>query len=134
MSSNGCDTKTPPPNYALEDPIDPQAPSSTNPSAPQQINHMSTLSGNLSSLFLNPEYSDVNLIVEGVTFPAHRIILAARSEYFRALLFGGMKESQENEVHLSCVTVKAFKIVLKYVYSGVIVLGGANDITLDVLG
>lgn len=81
-----------------------------------EIEHLSQLSENLSMLCLNPEYSDVTLIVEGQRLHAHKVmglmfgacflsllsvqvILAARSEYFRALLYGGMKES--SQVNLS---------------------------------
>ena len=47
------------------------------------IDHVSSLSSNLGDLIDNSEYSDINLVVEGRQFPAHRVILAARSEYFR---------------------------------------------------
>jgi BTB/POZ domain-containing protein 9 len=46
------------------------------------------------------------------------VILAARSEYFRALLFGGMKESSQQEIELVDTPPEAFKILLKYVYAG----------------
>jgi hypothetical protein len=39
-----------------------------------------------------PELADVVLVVEGQRFPAHRVVLAARSEYFRGLLLSGMQE------------------------------------------
>jgi len=87
--------------------------------SPSDVDHIATLSENLSTtLFLNAEYSDLQLIVEGKSFPAHRIILASRSEYFRALLYGGMRESQQSEVELQGAPIGAFKILLKYIYSG----------------
>lgn len=48
-----------------------------------QVNHIRELSADVGKLFYNPDYSDVKLIVQGVEFSAHKIILAARSEYFR---------------------------------------------------
>lgn len=100
------------------------------------VDHVVILSDNLkNSLFLNPEYADVFLIVEGVKFPAHRIILAARSEYFRALLFGGMRESVQTDVELKGATTAAFKVLLKYVYTGRLSLSELKeDVILDVLG
>ena len=100
------------------------------------VDHVNMLSDNLkSSLFLNPDYADVHLVVEGVSFPAHRIILAARSQYFRALLYGGMKESTQSEVELKAATTIAFKSLLKYVYTGRMALGELKeDVILDVLG
>lgn len=37
----------------------------------------------IGKLFYNTDYSDVTLVVDGVEFRAHKVILAARSEYFR---------------------------------------------------
>jgi len=47
------------------------------------IDHVSSLSSNLGDLIDNTEYNDVTLVVEKRRFPAHKVILAARSEYFR---------------------------------------------------
>lgn len=56
-------------------------------------------------------------------FPAHKVILASRSDYFRALLYGGLKESQQSEIHMKSATIEAFKGLLKYIYTGQISLG-----------
>lgn len=53
------------------------------------------LSEHIGSLCLSSEYSDVTLIVEEQRIPAHKVILAASSDYFRALLYGGMRESSQ---------------------------------------
>lgn len=47
------------------------------------IDHVSSLSSNLGELVENSEYSDITLVVEERRFQAHKVILAARSEYFR---------------------------------------------------
>ena len=47
------------------------------------IEHVQFLSENIGELFLKSDYSDVTLKVENQTFHAHKVILAARSEYFR---------------------------------------------------
>ena len=44
--------------------------------------------------------------------------MASRSDYFRALLYGGMKESQQTEIELKSATIGAFKGLLKYIYTG----------------
>lgn len=78
------------------------------------------------------DYSDVTFIVEGKQLPAHRVILAARSDYFRALLYGGgFVESGQNEINVQ-VPYKAFKALLQYVYSGVLSLNKMEN-TIDVL-
>jgi hypothetical protein len=37
---------------------------------------------------------------------------------FRALLFGGMRESQQSEIELKGTSLRAFKGLLKYIYTG----------------
>lgn len=49
------------------------------------IDHVSSLSNHLGELIENSEYSDIALVVEQRRFPAHKVILAARSEYFRSV-------------------------------------------------
>lgn len=83
---------------------------------------------------MNNDYSDVVFIVEGQKLPAHRVMMAARSEYFRALLYGGLSESQQTEINLK-VPINAFKALLRYIYSGYLALSQmSDDIILDTLG
>lgn len=71
----------------------------------------------MAQLCQSSNYSDVTFIVENEKIPAHRVILAARSEYFRALLYGGLSEASQSEIVLK-IPLEAFKALLKYVYSG----------------
>lgn len=43
-------------------------------------------------------------------------------EFCRALLFGGMRESSQNQIVIKDSSVDAFKILLKYIYTGLITL------------
>ncbi|XP_017481265.1 PREDICTED: BTB/POZ domain-containing protein 9 isoform X1 [Rhagoletis zephyria] len=88
----------------------------------------------MAQLCMNDDYSDVTFIVENERLPAHRVILAARSEYFRALLFGGLCESHQSEIELK-IPVDAFKALLKYIYSGRMPLAQMDENNiLDTLG
>lgn len=88
----------------------------------------------MAQLCMNDDYSDVTFIVENQRLPAHRVILAARSEYFRALLFGGLSESKQSEIEMQ-ISVEAFKALLKYIYSGHMPLAQMDeDNILDTLG
>ena len=88
----------------------------------------------MAQLCLNSDYSDVTFLVENQRLPAHRVILAARSEYFRALLYGGLSESTQSEIRLT-IPLEAFKALLKYIYSGHMPLLQMNeDNILDTLG
>lgn len=98
------------------------------------IEHVDYLSEQIGALCLSSEYSDVTLIVEGQRIPAHKVILAASSDFFRALLFGGMKEANQAEVELQA-PLHAFKALLRYVYSGHMGLSILREETvLDMLG
>uniref|UniRef100_A0A8C6L3V0 BTB/POZ domain-containing protein 9 n=1 Tax=Nothobranchius furzeri TaxID=105023 RepID=A0A8C6L3V0_NOTFU len=101
-----------------------------------EIDHIHLLSEQLGALVLGEEYSDVTFIVEGKRFPAHRVILAARCHYFRALLYGGMKESQpQAEVCLEETRAEAFSMLLNYLYTGRASLSSAREeVLLDFLG
>lgn len=100
-----------------------------------EIDHVHHLSEHIGALYLNDEYSDVVLLVEGHRFHGHKAILAARSEYFRALLFGGMRESQQTEIELKGTSVVAVKALLKYIYTGhMSLVNQKEDVILDMLG
>ena len=56
-------------------------------------------------------------MVRGETIPAHRSILASRSQYFDSLLFGGLKETSTSMIEMSMDTpLTAFKVLLEYMY------------------
>ncbi|XP_017155002.1 BTB/POZ domain-containing protein 9-like [Drosophila miranda] len=88
----------------------------------------------MGRLCMNELYSDVTLLVEDERLPAHCMILAARSEYFRAMLYGPMCESMEREIPM-VVPLDAFKVILGYFYSGKIRISTLDVVaTLKVLG
>ncbi|CAN0521844.1 unnamed protein product, partial [Ectocarpus sp. 8 AP-2014] len=49
----------------------------------------------MRKLVNNRELSDVTFIVDGFPVYASRVHLALRSEHFRAMLYGGMRESEK---------------------------------------
>ncbi|XP_054834143.1 BTB/POZ domain-containing protein 9 isoform X1 [Eublepharis macularius] len=100
-----------------------------------EIDHVHILSDHVGVLMNGEEYSDVTFIVEKKRFPAHRVILAARCQYFRALLYGGMRESQpEAEIPLQDTTAEAFTMLLKYIYTGRAILRDEKEeVLLDFL-
>lgn len=88
----------------------------------------------MGELCLSSEYSDVTFIVENQKIPAHRVILASRSTYFRALLYGGLAESTQSEIQLN-VPLVAFKTLLEYIYTGYMSLSQIKEEhILDTLG
>jgi len=68
----------------------------------------------------NEEFIDVRLKVGEEIIPAHRIVLAANSDYFHAMFTNGMKESNQDLVELKdqSISADALKIVLDSIYNG----------------
>ncbi|XP_076802104.1 BTB/POZ domain-containing protein 9-like [Clavelina lepadiformis] len=100
------------------------------------IDHCEELSENIGNLVLNNDYNDVTFVVEGKNFPAHRVILAARCPYFRALLFGGMREAHtEAVIPIEDSSSDAFEILLRYIYTGKMKLVNSKEADfIEVLG
>ena len=79
------------------------------------------------------EFIDVHLKVGEEVFSAHRIVLAASSDYFHAMFAHGMKESNQEVIELKdeSISAAALKIVLDSIYSGDLQVNDEN--VFDVL-
>lgn len=100
-----------------------------------EIEHIQFLSEMIGNLYQSDEFSDTVLVVQNEKISVHKVILAARSEYFRALLYGGLSESSQNEIQLHDTNLVAFKALLKYIYSGKLSFRNLKeDVILDILG
>ena len=66
------------------------------------------------------QFIDVRLKVGEDIFPAHRIVLAASSNYFYAMFTDGMKESSLEVIELKdeSISPDVFKIILDSIYTG----------------
>jgi len=62
--------------------------------------------------------ADVTFMVENVEIKAHRVILTARSSYFKALLLSGMKETSSPKITIKEINSASFEILLRFLYSG----------------
>lgn len=85
-------------------------------------------------LINNPELADVRFLVEGQEVWAHRAVLAIRSEYFRAMLCGPMREGgvapasmQEAPIELLDVSHSVFCKVLEFLYTDTV-----REVSLEV--
>lgn len=90
------------------------------------IEHLDEFNTNISSLLDRPQLSDLTLVIEGQEVKVNRSILAVRSEYFHALLYNGMKESNLDKVELPSTKLKPFKTLLKFIYAGKLKLSNLN--------
>lgn len=71
------------------------------------------------------KFSDVKLFIvpkesesTAVEFPAHKVILAARSPVFAKMFEHDMQESANNRVKIDDIQPNIFKEVLTYIYTG----------------
>ncbi len=80
---------------------------------------MEILQSGVTALYQDKLLFDVQLQAEGKIFSAHRAILSAVSEYFRAMFTGGYKESRETEkpIVLKGISASGLKVVLDCVYT-----------------
>ena len=84
------------------------------------VGHSEILLSKCAQFRQQGEFIDVGLKVGGKVFSAHRIVLAASSDYFHAMFAHGMKESNQEVIELKdeSISAAALKIVLDSIYSG----------------
>lgn len=73
---------------------------------------------NLNELRESKILCDTTIRAEGTDFAAHRCVLTAASEYFRALFTTDFKENETNVVELKSITSDAMNEVLQFMYTG----------------
>ena len=72
-----------------------------------------------SSLLNNTSTHDVTFKTsDGGSVSAHRLIVAAGSPVFHAMLYGNMKESHEKEIELPTVDTETYEALLSFLYTG----------------
>ena len=87
------------------------------------VNHKNILLDDIGDTFLSEEFCDFTLISEEQSFPAHKYLLAARSNYFKKII----SSKDELDVPVSNVSMKA---ILKYIYQADLLL---SDYDLDTI-
>ncbi|CAL5081182.1 unnamed protein product [Urochloa decumbens] len=79
-----------------------------------------------------PDLADVSFRVEGETFAAHRLVLAARSPVFKAALYGEMAESKASSVvAIEDMRAPTFRSMLDYMYHGSLPVAVAATLEID---
>jgi len=76
------------------------------------------LSSEIKDLFLNEKFTDFEILCENEVFKCHKIILAARSPVFDAMLTHNMVENKQSRVEINDLDVSTVNDMISYIYSG----------------
>ena len=69
----------------------------------EDLPRSSQILGEMHRFYQDERFCDVVLRVDGCTFPAHRIVLAASSLYFERMFLNGMSEASAPEVSIEWI-------------------------------
>nr|XP_060641087.1 kelch-like protein 26 [Anolis sagrei ordinatus] len=94
--------------------------------------HSATLLQGLAALRDQAQLLDVILTVNSEAFQVHKVVLAACSDYFRAMFTGGMREASQDVIELKGVSAKGLRHIIDFAYSAEVTLD--LDCIQDVLG
>ncbi|KAJ8318887.1 hypothetical protein KUTeg_003978 [Tegillarca granosa] len=72
----------------------------------------------IRKLYESDRYTDVTIYVENQPLSCHKVILSAVSGYFDAMFSSGMREATSEKIALQNISLKTFKDILSFVYSG----------------
>ncbi|XP_037482121.1 BTB/POZ and MATH domain-containing protein 1-like [Triticum dicoccoides] len=76
----------------------------------------SDMSQHIGHLLTSGKRTDITFEVDEEMFPAHKVVLAARSPVFRAQLFGPMKDKNMKCIKIEDMEAPVFKALLHFMY------------------
>ncbi|XP_025020245.1 kelch-like protein 6, partial [Python bivittatus] len=84
------------------------------------------LQNGLENLRLENSLTDVTLCVGSMQFSCHRVVLAAASNYFRAMFCNDLKEKNEEKIVIKGVDAETMQILLDYTYTSKVLITKEN--------
>ena len=81
-----------------------------------------------AALWRQEKFCDVKLRIGEEVFPAHRLVLAAQSQFLNALFDGGFKDSSAAIVELKEMEPSVFALVMDWMYDGSCALADASTL------
>ncbi|KAI1370746.1 BTB/POZ domain-containing protein [Hypoxylon crocopeplum] len=69
-------------------------------------------------MFNNPEHADTKISIGSFELPAHRLVLAVQSPFFKKALNGNFQESKTNSFRFTEGSAQAHWRVFEYMYTG----------------
>eukprot|EP00058_Branchiostoma_floridae_P022291 XP_002607781.1 hypothetical protein BRAFLDRAFT_56870 [Branchiostoma floridae] len=92
--------------------------------------HAGSLLQGLQELRSDNQLVDVTLCISGKEIPCHRNVLAACSEYFRAMFCNGHRESQEHKVTIHEINSDVMQLLVDYAYTSKVTITEDNAVKL----
>lgn len=76
---------------------------------------------NLHIYYLNEDLSDLKIAINGQTLFAHKLVLSAKSDVFKSMLYPNETKTDEKTEEKQClelndINIDAFKLILKFLY------------------
>ncbi|KAK6022329.1 BTB/POZ domain protein, partial [Ostertagia ostertagi] len=84
----------------------------------------------LAELRRDSHLCDVTLVAEGTRINAHRVVLAASSNYFKAMFTNDMAESRMDEIEMVNIKAPTLETLVNYCYTGRIEISGTNVLSI----
>ncbi|XP_076804879.1 kelch-like protein 21 [Clavelina lepadiformis] len=84
----------------------------------------------LNALRKDGKFFDVSIWVQDTSFPSHRVVLAAASNYFRSMFTGMMRESYLDNVTIFDVAPHIMESLIDFCYTGTIFIFEDNAVDL----
>ena len=85
----------------------------------------------MDALLSSATDADITFVVGETRVHAHRIMLIARSDYFKTMLTSGFSEGQAHQIKIGDTTPEAFRAILRYLYTDE--LNFTDDLLVDVM-
>ncbi len=86
----------------------------------------------MAELWKEGHLTDIELVAEGKSVSAHRIILAGWSPYFRRMFVGDFIESKQNKVNIEGINYRTLATIIKCIYTKELTLLDTDSVS-DVL-
>ncbi|XP_016397049.1 uncharacterized protein KIAA1107-like [Sinocyclocheilus rhinocerous] len=99
----------------------------------EHLEPASGLGADLLALYQRADMSDISIQVADRVFSAHRAILCARSEYFRAMLCGSWMESLRQCITLQGLGPDEMEILLHFMYGAILDFPPGTNVSQVVL-
>uniref|UniRef100_A0A8C3GBM9 Kelch-like family member 7 n=1 Tax=Cyclopterus lumpus TaxID=8103 RepID=A0A8C3GBM9_CYCLU len=92
----------------------------------EEFRQLSSIMGVMNNLRKQGTLCDVTLVVQGKTFPAHRVVLAAASHFFSLMFTTRMMESMSHEVELRSAEPEIIELLIEFIYTARISVNSSN--------